>query len=233
MAGVSGEIRRACEALRELLGLRPRDAGGLAVALRRLVTAKLKGAYGWRVEVRGGRVRSALIDDDREHSAAIERQGREIERVLSAAWKRLPHGEAVDLRTPDEDLMAAEDWKSAIREEFGGERLETFHRLMGFFFGGGSRQAHPCEVLRRVYAVAYSLRPDLILHMGDRDIGQMFGETPAAVSWRMHRIFDGKLHVRSMKRQGSRESYRESAMGNSNRHNGTMRKEYDDGNDDE
>lgn len=231
MGGFSREIQRACDALAGLLRARPRDAAGMAAALRRLVTAKLPGSHGWRVEVRGPRVRSALIEDDRDHSAAIEEQGREIDRVLSAAWKRLPHGEAVDLRTPDEDLMAAEDWRAAIREEFGGERLETFHRMMNFLFGGGPRQAHPCEVLRRVYAVAYSLRPDLILHMGDRDLGQMFGETPAAVSWRMHRIFDGKLHVRSMKREGSRVSYRESAMGNSNRHNGAMRKEYGDGND--
>lgn len=230
MSGCSREIRRACDALAGLLKVRVRDAAGIASALRRLITSKLSEADGWRLEIRGGRARAAIVDGDDKRNDAITEHGREIERVLSAAWKRLPKDVAVDLHTPDMDLMRAEDPFSAIRDEFGEERFETFHRLMNFFYGDGP---HPCAVLRRLYAIAYALRPDLVLHMGDRDIGQMFGETPAAVSWRMHRIFDGKLHVRAMKREGSRESYSESAKGNSNRHNGTMRKEHDHGCDDE
>jgi hypothetical protein len=228
MSGI-GDIRKACDALSGLLLARRSDALRVASALRRLMTVKLGDAYGWRLEVRGQKVNAALIEDDADHRDAILEQSESIDRVLHAAWKRLPKNEGVDLRTPDEDLMAAEDFRDALREEFGGERVETFHRLMNFFFGGGSRRAHPCEVLRRLYAVAYALRPDLILHMGDRDIGMMFGETPAAVSWRMHRIFDGKLHVRSAKREESRGSYREASMGNNNRRNGTMRKEHGDG----
>jgi hypothetical protein len=79
--------------------------------------------------------------------------------------------------------------------------------------------------MRRVYALTYALRPKAILNMSMHDLGNLFGETPAAQSWRIEKIFSGYLKkngARGFKAAGqkseeSRAVYSQAQKGNTNR----------------
>lgn len=86
---------------------------------------------------------------------------------------------------------------------------------------------HPLKVMKRLYAVgrAMNVRPFTELTMEEQ--GKMFGETKAAVSWRMQ-LLSGLIKLRGMighrlpgqKSPDAKKSYHVAALGNSNRANG-------------
>jgi len=156
---------------------------------------------------------------------------RRVESALSRAASRLH--EAVDRRTPLDELMLAEEAEEferrAEESETAAELLqEFFQRFLDFVFEEGP---HPGWVMRRVYALARRYRPELILHMNGTDLGLLFGETRAAQSHRMQLLFDRlrQAGVRGgrgggCKSQGSREVYASAARGNHNRAKGKKRR---------
>jgi hypothetical protein len=133
--------------------------------------------------------------------------------------------EAVEHRTPLSELLAAEDETEDEREL----RREGFRRALIYLFGDGP---HPAAVCKRAFALAKAIDPELIAHMSLQDIGMMLGETRAAQSWRIKKIFSRKLtnsrsHERTtrtnvtqanfQKRKGASLIYAARAKGNHNR----------------
>jgi len=86
--------------------------------------------------------------------------------------------------------------QTLIDGETGGEldewgcRHEVLVALLDWLCEDG---VHPGAVLRRIYAVGKALnRPPWSL-LSLEETGQMFGETRAAMSWRIKKIFSGYL----------------------------------------
>ena len=111
------------------------------------------------------------------------------ERINSVlARKALKHGyrqEAVTHEAPLTELIAAEEQAAAAA---GLGRGDVLKRMLQFFYADGQ---HPGAVVRRVFAVAKAIDPDLLGHMTLEDVGEMLGETKAAQSWRVKKIFSG------------------------------------------
>lgn len=154
--------------------------------------------------------------------AAIHEQ--RIHTVLARVYRAGGY-EAVDNRTPLSELLAAEDDAEDEREV----RREGFRQALIYLFDDGP---HPAAVVKRAFAMAKAIDPVLIAHMSLQDIGQMLGETRAAQSWRIKKIFSRKLtHARSherttrtdvtqanfQKRKGASLVYAARAKGNHNR----------------
>lgn len=142
-----------------------------------------------------------------------------IERVLGVVYRRNGY-EIPDNRTPLDELIAAEDGDD---EELRAEVMsESFNGLLDYFFADGP---HPGAVMRRVYAVAWALKPGLTGDMTQADMARMFDETRAAMSWRVKKIFEGYLAskgFRGCKAPGQKSSeacakYAIAAQGNRNR----------------
>lgn len=131
--------------------------------------------------------------------------------------------EAVDTVTPVDAIEPEED--STDQQKV---RDEAFRKLLGYFFEDGP---HPGVVMRRVYATAWALAPEMIGHMSQRDLAKLFDETPAAVSWRVKKMFDGYLAAAGMrgrlagqKSDSARASYSRAQRGNKNRKCGKRRR---------
>lgn len=147
-----------------------------------------------------------------------------IEHVLGVVYRREGMVEFPDNRTPLSDLLQREDGELSkdVFTQDPAVMQEAFSRLLNYFFADGP---HPGCVLRRVFAVAWALRPSLITHMRQTDIALMFGETKAAMSWRINQIFTGYLKAAGMrgtrvpgqKSQASISNYSAAQMGNQNR----------------
>jgi len=121
-----------------------------------------------------------------------------INAQLTALHQRLcMRGVAATWRSPDIEAIEAEEQSLTgqaqrfFAEEMSRDeqRLADFRKLFVWFFGHGP---DPREVLKRQYAVAQALFPDLLGHMSKSDIGRMFDETKASASWRTKQIF-GRL----------------------------------------
>src|SRR5690606_5546786 len=114
-----------------------------------------------------------------------------VHEVLGAVYRRNGDTyEAVTHTTPLDALLREEEEMDST-EQF--TRVETFRRLLGFIFDG---TPDPAWTMRRLYALAKAYAPELLRNMSDHDIGMIFGETRAAVSWRrdavvMTTLFDG------------------------------------------
>lgn len=139
---------------------------------------------------------------------------------VAAVKARSDHGWVpVEKRTPLDELLAREEGESPEEAQV---RMEAFHKLLEYFFQKGP---HPAQAMQLLYAVAKALRPDLILHMTVRDLGRIFGDTPAAWSWRIEQCiskFIGRAGMRGVrlpcqKSEAARESYRAAQRGNKNR----------------
>jgi hypothetical protein len=97
--------------------------------------------------------------------------------------------------TPLEALMAAEEGDEAEEAEADRRmalRVQTFRRLLDFFFECGP---DPLQVLRRIYAVAKALRPELIGDMAMEDIAIICGDGGgrSTVSARIKRVYGGTI----------------------------------------
>jgi hypothetical protein len=131
----------------------------------------------------------------------------------------LPHGaclhEKVDRRTPLDELMDAEQ-RAGLREtltpfeeldghaeELGKEgpeavalMLEAHFWLLDFLFAEGP---HPGVVMRRLYAWVKKYRPSAIWDAGYRQLGDLLGESHAAMEWRIGQIIDNYATSKGMK----------------------------------
>lgn len=111
-------------------------------------------------------------------------------------------------------------------EEF--YRVQTFRRLLAYVFEEGP---DPAQAMRRLYALAKSYTPELLFNMSDHEIGMIFGETRAAVSWRRDKLVTKKLkaagakstHVRCQKTESARRKFSKAQRGNRNRANGARK----------
>jgi hypothetical protein len=144
-------------------------------------------------------------------------------RITSAlARAAARHGyqqESVTSHTPLDDLLDAED--AAQVGEL--ERSAVLNRLLDYLAADGP---HPGCVLRRYFAVVKALqREDLLCGMTLQELGLMFGETKAAQSWRVKKIFSGYLRgagakgfkARFQKSETARAAYARAQLGNTNR----------------
>ena len=116
----------------------------------------------------------------------------------------------------DYHRQAALEGEEAVRM-----KMEAFHWLLDFVFAGGP---HPAVAMRRLYVLVKSLRPDLIWEAGYRDLGKLFGETGAAVEWRLGKLIDeyaaakGCDHKMPWQRTAeSCKTYSQSQLENNNR----------------
>lgn len=125
----------------------------------------------------------------------------------------------VEHRNPLSELLAKEDGPVMEEAEI---RTEAFRALMDFLFADGP---HPGVVVRRVYALAKAICPARLAYMSLADLGLMLGETRAAQSWRVKKIFSYKLqaagakatHAAFQKRAGAVAKYAAAQKGNTNR----------------
>lgn len=113
------------------------------------------------------------------------------ETLAQVYWKKGFRQEAVTTRTPLADLLAKEE-AADVQEE----RRETLGVLLRYFFADGP---HPGAVVRRLFAVAKAVAPELIVDMTVEELGLMFGETKAAQSWRIKKIFSNYQRDRGVK----------------------------------
>lgn len=141
-----------------------------------------------------------------------------IEQTLAQVFQKKGYQqEAVTTRTPLSDLLAQED-----TADVQSERLETLRALNRFYVADGP---HPGSVLRRVFAVLKAVSPELIVNMTLAEMGQMFGETKAAQSWRVKKIFTNYQRERGIKgfkaafqkSEKARSAYSRAQQGNTNR----------------
>lgn len=145
--------------------------------------------------------------------------------------------EAVDYSDPEKVMIARERAQGLDVEDLvdpgataeeSAIREEVFNLLFDFIFRDGP---HPGVVMRRLYATAWAFRRDLIGEMSQRDLAKMFEETPAAMNWRINRMFTDYLKAAGMrgriagqKSLGAIEKYSRSAQGNQNRKGGRKHK---------
>lgn len=134
-----------------------------------------------------------------------------IEETLSAlALKRgcdLRPGAAIN---PREALMDAEERADTLDEN--RLRVEAANRLLDFVFQDGP---NPERAMKWLFALVRRTRSELLCGLTMNEQAKMFGETRAAVSWRVKQL--GKFQrsrgsrayiSRAEKRAGASESYR-------------------------
>ncbi len=125
-------------------------------------------------------------------STAAEKHDLRINSVLARrALRRGYSQESITTETPLTELIQAEE-----RTAVAGEKGDVLKRMMQFFYADGQ---HPGAVLRRVFAVAKAIDPELLGHMNLEELGLMFGETKAAQSWRVKKIFSDYQKERGVK----------------------------------
>ena len=109
-----------------------------------------------------------------------------IQEVLSSAYSReQAHGrEPVYFRTPLDEILSREAGETSDEAAI---RLEARLEMLEWFFGDGP---HPGHVMRRVFAMAKSIKSGLILNMSLEEMGLMLGETKAAGSWRIKKLIN-------------------------------------------
>lgn len=101
-------------------------------------------------------------------------------------------------------------------------KAETAMRLLHFCFQDGP---HPGCTMRLLYLLAQRVSPELVLNMSGAELADIFGETRAAWSARMKRMFTGYLKARGAKGAKGRmqksdtavAKYALAARGNTNR----------------
>lgn len=158
-----------------------------------------------------------------DHAPALHE--RRIQSTLAHVYRVTSMSEPVTTSTPLDALLRAEE----AEPEAHAIREEAFDGLMNYLFSDGP---HPGCVVRRAYALAKSIRPELIAHMSLEDLGQMLGETRAAQSWRIKKIFSNYLasagcratHARFQKSATACDKYSAVQRGNHNRRNGRKQK---------
>ena len=148
-----------------------------------------------------------------------------IDEVLSAAHKKHGHGGVYE-QTAADDLIRKEE---ADSHEEWAIKVEAFRHLLGYIFAEGPHPGHAC---RRLYCLAKAFAPELILDLGVRDLGRIFGESHGCWSWRIKNVVHGfvkrttgqDMQLPYQKSAESSAQYARAQMGNRNRENGERKK---------
>ena len=100
-------------------------------------------------------------------------------------------------------------------------RLEGIKVMLREAFKDGY---HPAAAMRRLYALAQLLEPELIACMSDADLAGLFSETRAATNKRMQSLFERtNIRKRTQKRSLSVEKMASSQEDNDHRTEGHKR----------
>lgn len=135
-----------------------------------------------------------------------------LRRIYRKQWQ------PVDLKTPLDELMAAEDGQL---EEWS-YKADVIKRMFEYFVQDG---LEPCNVMQNVYAVAAHMHLEPWAHLTVRERGLILGDSHGAQHWRMQKICVNKVRrsgARSWKAPGqksleARGEYSEAQKGNTNR----------------
>lgn len=135
--------------------------------------------------------------------------------------------------TPFDELAEQERRMDAESKEAALISLEAHFWLLDFLFADGP---HPGKVMRRLYAWVKKYRPELVWDMGYRNLGELFGESGAAMEWRVGQMIDNyaEAHgMRSVKMPWQRTAeacaaYSEVQQENSNRSGGQRSAKHKD-----
>lgn len=161
-----------------------------------------------------------------------ERKYLRAKAVLAAAYERSNQMEPRQNGRPFAALIP-ESQKLVDEVEDDDEfeqRKEHFRAFITFIFADGLR---PDRVLKRVYALAWFCKREVLLGMSMREVGDLCGEGRASVSNRVNKKFSDYLarwefdgtRTTGQKREETRATYAERAMGNSNRRLGKRKDE--------
>ena len=153
-----------------------------------------------------------------------------IESVLARKAHQLGYdaGASVTTYTPLSALLASEE---ASDEDARQARSEVLGMLIDYAL---QDVAHPAKVMKNFYAIIHALRPQAL--PGEwtcKDFGDLFGETKAAHSWRVKKLFERRLKERGarpikarfQKIAGASLKYSAAQQGNTNRRHGLPRAE--------
>lgn len=130
--------------------------------------------------------------------------------------------EAVTAYTPLSALLASEGGDDA---EDAAARSEVLQMLIDFAMQDGP---HPAAVMKNFYALVHALRPSAMPGWTCKDFAALFGETKAAHSWRVKKLFTRSLEARGarpikarfQKSASATKAYSAAQLGNSNRRHG-------------
>lgn len=152
-----------------------------------------------------------------------------IAQLLSRkAWQAVQEGlppESVTHHTPLAVLLAGE---IADDEDEQRRRSEVLAAFVDFVLQDG---AHPAAAMKNFFAVVHALRPQALAHWTCEDFGQLFGQTKAAHSWRVKKLFgpwieargSRPIRARFQKAASATRNYSEAQKGNRNRRHGLAR----------
>lgn len=136
----------------------------------------------WEQGLAGGRHRLQLVFP----GCDAEEVDWRIRRVLAPA---LAQARRRSRWEPPHAVERLEDFPCTALWSPPGE--EALQRVFAYLFRKGIT---PGRLLRRVYAFAKWLRPELVLEMSLGDLGKIFGgETRAVQSWRVRQLMNGLL----------------------------------------
>lgn len=140
-----------------------------------------------------------------------------INEALRVAYQREGRQVIVPMTIPEIFEQAPGDGEEELRI-----KTEAAVRMLLFVFQDGP---HPGCTMRLLYLLAQRLKPELVLNMSGAELADMFGETRAAWSARMIRLFNGYLKARGARAVKGRTQksdsavalYSSAARGNTNR----------------
>lgn len=149
-------------------------------------------------------------------SAAYERTGEMAPRMNGRSFFQFT-AEA-EKREPGED------------DEEMGLRMKHWGMFLDFIFAYGPA---PDRASKRLYAMCWATRRQLLQGMNQREVADLLGETRAATSNRVNHEFSDYLalwgcagtRVNGQKKESTRETYRDLAKGNTARKCGKKRGE--------
>lgn len=140
-----------------------------------------------------------------------------------AAERGFDPGESVTTYTPLRALLDGED---GLDDEHARQaRSEILEMMIDFTMQDGP---HPASVMKNFYAMVHALRPKAMPAWTCQDFADLFGETKAAHSWRVKKLFTRRLENRGsrsikakfQKSPRATANYAAAQKGNSNRRHG-------------
>lgn len=146
-------------------------------------------------------------------------------RVLESRWAQTYYG-GISQQMPFDRLFELEREDDPDLEDVDRElRIKLMMEgVKRFFLYIEAEGGHPLKLLKRLYAAGAGLRRDVFARLTMEERALMFGETKAAVSWRMKFLSgvierSGQLGSRlaGQKTKAASESYAKAQQGNTNR----------------
>lgn len=135
-------------------------------------------------------------------------------------------GPSVTQHTPLAALLQGEAGDDGEDEQ--RLRSEVIGAFVDFVLQDG---AHPAHAMKNFFAVVHALRPQALPHWTCEDFAQLFGQTKAAHSWRVKKLFGPWIEARGgrairarfQKSASATPNYSKAQKGNRNRRHGLPR----------